>query len=202
MLDALEEWLGNGTRLMYLGGNGFYWVTSVDSKRPHVIEVRRRDFPGATAAPLAGEGIHSTTGEPGGTWAQRGRPPEGLTGVGTCAIGWQTAAPYRLTSERANDRAAFAFEGVSSTVVGEHGLHLGAAGGALGWLAGIGALAIPGLGPFIAAGPIMAALAGVAAACRCRPGGDGVFRDRERRCCVLGGVDLVRSVPVSRRLCQ
>src|SRR6187401_1521187 len=34
-------------------------------------------------------------------------------------------------------------------------------GGVLGWLAGIGALAIPGLGPFIAAGPIMAALAGL-----------------------------------------
>src|SRR6202022_1847318 len=34
-------------------------------------------------------------------------------------------------------------------------------GGALGWLVGIGALAIPGLGPFIAAGPIMAALSGV-----------------------------------------
>src|SRR6201988_1734715 len=33
-------------------------------------------------------------------------------------------------------------------------------GGALGWLMGIGALAIPGLGPFIAAGPVMAALAG------------------------------------------
>lgn len=35
-------------------------------------------------------------------------------------------------------------------------------GGALGWLAGIGALAIPGLGPLIAAGPIMAALSGAA----------------------------------------
>jgi hypothetical protein len=35
-------------------------------------------------------------------------------------------------------------------------------GGALGWIVGIGALAIPGLGPFIAAGPIMAALAGAA----------------------------------------
>jgi hypothetical protein len=34
-------------------------------------------------------------------------------------------------------------------------------GGTLGWLVGIGALAIPGLGPFIAAGPIMAALAGM-----------------------------------------
>jgi hypothetical protein len=38
----------------------------------------------------------------------------------------------------------------------------GLLGGALGWLAGIGALAIPGLGPFIAAGPIMAALSGAA----------------------------------------
>ena len=35
-------------------------------------------------------------------------------------------------------------------------------GGVLGWLAGIGALAIPGLGPLIAAGPIMAALSGAA----------------------------------------
>ena len=36
-------------------------------------------------------------------------------------------------------------------------------GGTLGWLVGIGALAIPGVGPFIAAGPIMAALAGAGA---------------------------------------
>jgi Protein of unknown function (DUF3341) len=34
-------------------------------------------------------------------------------------------------------------------------------GGSLGWLAGIGALAIPGVGPLIAAGPIVAALTGV-----------------------------------------
>jgi hypothetical protein len=38
----------------------------------------------------------------------------------------------------------------------------GVLGGALGWLVGIGALAIPGVGPFIAAGPIMAALSGAA----------------------------------------
>jgi len=37
-------------------------------------------------------------------------------------------------------------------------------GGALGWLMGIGALAIPGIGPFIAAGPIVAALAGAGVA--------------------------------------
>ena len=38
----------------------------------------------------------------------------------------------------------------------------GLLGGTLGWLAGIGALAIPGLGPFIAAGPIMGLLSGAA----------------------------------------
>jgi uncharacterized membrane protein len=38
----------------------------------------------------------------------------------------------------------------------------GVTGGVLGLLVGIGALAIPGLGPLIAAGPIMAALSGVA----------------------------------------
>jgi hypothetical protein len=39
----------------------------------------------------------------------------------------------------------------------------GLAAGALGWLVGIGSLAIPGVGPLIAAGPIMAALSGAAA---------------------------------------
>ncbi len=38
----------------------------------------------------------------------------------------------------------------------------GVVGGALGWIVGIGALAIPGVGPFIAAGPILAALSGAA----------------------------------------
>jgi hypothetical protein len=38
----------------------------------------------------------------------------------------------------------------------------GVVGGALGWMAGIGMLAIPGVGPFIAAGPILAALSGAA----------------------------------------
>lgn len=38
----------------------------------------------------------------------------------------------------------------------------GLLGGALGWIVGVGSLAIPGLGPFIAAGPLLAALSGAA----------------------------------------
>ncbi|HLJ50642.1 MAG TPA: quinol:electron acceptor oxidoreductase subunit ActD [Bryobacteraceae bacterium] len=41
------------------------------------------------------------------------------------------------------------------------GISGGIIGGALGWLVGIGALAIPGIGPFIAAGPILAMLGGM-----------------------------------------
>jgi len=43
------------------------------------------------------------------------------------------------------------------------GAAMGVVGGVLGLLAGIGSLAIPAVGPFIAAGPIMAALSGIAA---------------------------------------
>src|SRR6188474_2315875 len=39
-----------------------------------------------------------------------------------------------------------------------------AVGGVLGWLVGIGAIAIPGIGPLIAAGPVVAALAGAGVA--------------------------------------
>ena len=64
----------------------------------------------------------------------------------------------RSTREFAHEKGTKAPEGaVSGAVAG------GVLGGVLGWLAGIGALAIPGLGPFIAAGPIMAALSGAAA---------------------------------------
>src|SRR5439155_8372938 len=41
MLDGIHSYLESGGKLVYLGGNGFYWVTSVDNERPHIIEVRR-----------------------------------------------------------------------------------------------------------------------------------------------------------------
>jgi hypothetical protein len=62
------------------------------------------------------------------------------------------------TKEFAHEKATKAPEGATT------GAASGALlGGTLGWLAGIGTLAIPGIGPFVAAGPIMAALAGAGA---------------------------------------
>ena len=41
MLDALDAYVGDGGNLAYLGGNGFYWVTTVAEGAPHLLEVRR-----------------------------------------------------------------------------------------------------------------------------------------------------------------
>jgi hypothetical protein len=62
----------------------------------------------------------------------------------------------RSTKEFAHEKATKAPEGTAAGVTAG-----GVIGGTLGVLAGIGALAIPGVGPFIAAGPIMAGLAGL-----------------------------------------
>jgi len=64
-------------------------------------------------------------------------------------------ADKRGTKDFAHEKNTKAPEGATTG-----GVTGGLLGGALGWLAGIGALAIPGAGPFIAAGPIMAALGG------------------------------------------
>src|SRR5690242_390950 len=60
------------------------------------------------------------------------------------------------TKDFAHEKATKAPEGTTTGVVAG-----GAIGGTLGLLVGIGALAIPGIGPFIAAGPVMATLAGI-----------------------------------------
>jgi hypothetical protein len=60
------------------------------------------------------------------------------------------------TKDFAHEKHTKAPEGATTGAVAG-----GAIGGTLGLLAGIGALAIPGLGPFIAAGPIIGALAGI-----------------------------------------
>lgn len=110
-LGALETYVHHGGRLMYLGGNGFYWITSIDPTRPHVIEVRR--WGGIRAWEAApGERYHSTTGELGGLWRFRGRAPQRLAGVGFTAQGFDSSRPYRRAPGSFDPRAAFIFTGI------------------------------------------------------------------------------------------
>ena len=81
MLDALETYLGEGGRFMYIGGNSLFGVTSIPADRPHVVEVRRWGAPWPFEMP-PGERHHSSTGEQGGLWKNRGRAPNKLVGIG------------------------------------------------------------------------------------------------------------------------
>ncbi|MGE0820816.1 MAG: N,N-dimethylformamidase beta subunit family domain-containing protein [Candidatus Binatia bacterium] len=112
MLTAVETYLQRGGRLMYLGGNGFYWVTSLAPAAPHVIEVRR--WGGIRAWEAApGERYHSTTGELGGLWRFRGKAPQRLVGVGFTAQGFDESRPYKRAPGSFDPRVAFIFAGIS-----------------------------------------------------------------------------------------
>ncbi|HLV02809.1 MAG TPA: LamG domain-containing protein, partial [Acidobacteriota bacterium] len=94
MLDALQSYIADGGRLMYMAGNGFYWVTSLSEDAPHFIEIRRwGGTQGWEAAP--GEYYHNTSGELGGLWRRRGRPPQLLVGIGFTSQGFDRNAPFQ-----------------------------------------------------------------------------------------------------------
>lgn len=132
MLKAMSSYLANGGRMMYLGGNGLYWVTSFDPERPHVVEIRRW---GGTEIWKAepGEYYHSTTGELGGIWRKRGWPPQKIAGVGFAAQGFDIGTAYELQEDSNDSRVDFIFKGVNrdDELIGDHPslmLNHGAAG--------------------------------------------------------------------------
>lgn len=117
MLDARDAWLDAGGRLIYLGGNGFYWVTGVAEDEPDVIEVRRY---GGTRTWMgeAGEDTVSVTGERGGLWRDRGRAPQKRLGVGFTGQGFDRGVPFHRTEASYAAEFAFVFAGVDDAVVG------------------------------------------------------------------------------------
>jgi len=130
MLGAFDEFIDGGGRLMYLGGNGFYWVTEPLPDRGHVIEIRRGQAGTRTWEGAPGEGHLSANGDPGGLWRHRGKPPPALVGVGFAAQGGGGSASYVQTEQRSDPRVAFMFDGVKpDEEIGDFGHNMGGAAG-------------------------------------------------------------------------
>lgn len=129
MLRAYEAYAEGGGRLIYMGGNGMYWVTGYDPQDEQVIEIRRW---GATQAWLADPGEYhlSFTGEQGGIWRFRGRAPQKGFGVGFVAAGnpGASAGYHRATVD---PRVAWVFDGVLDGDAEEFGYY-GVSGAAAG----------------------------------------------------------------------
>lgn len=129
MWDGLWRYLQGGGRLLYLGGNGFYWRTAHD-EATEAIEVRRAEDGTRPSIAAPGEYHYAFSGEYGGLWRRLGRAPQQIVGVGMAAQGFEHAAHYRKCADASSPETAFVFEGVPGDTFGVSGW-LG--GGASGW---------------------------------------------------------------------
>jgi|TARA_B100001765_G_C19394577_1_gene289426 N,N-dimethylformamidase len=129
MIEAVEKYKNKGGRLMYLGGNGFYWRISYDNKSTDIIECRKSEGGIRTFETKPGESYTSTTGEYSGLWRRNGIPPNKLTGIGMVSQGFDVSSPYYRTNASYNEKVKFIFNGVKEKIIGNFGLSGGGASG-------------------------------------------------------------------------
>ena len=130
MLDATEEYLRDGGRFLYLGGNGYYWVTATCRNDPSCIEVRKLDAGSRAWEAKAGECYLMSSGERSGVWRSRGRAPQKLMGVGFTAEGMDRSEPFERMPDSFHKRVSWIFEGIGDNeIIGDFGLALGGAAG-------------------------------------------------------------------------
>jgi N,N-dimethylformamidase len=115
MLDALEAFLSRGGRLIYLGGNGFYWRAEPGIDTPWALEVRRTEGGIRVWPTQPGESYNQFGGGYGGLWRRLGRSAHRLVGNGFSAQGRHLGFPYRFTAAIADPRVAFMREGLGET---------------------------------------------------------------------------------------
>ncbi|NTH48903.1 N,N-dimethylformamidase large subunit [Agrobacterium rhizogenes] len=129
-IEAILAYRQAGGRLMYLGGNGFYWKIGRDQNLPHILELRRAEGGMRVWASKPGEYYNQLDGEYGGLWRRNGVPPQAVAGVGFTAEGNFEGTYYLRTDESFAEDIVFLFEGISADErLGDFGLSGGGAAG-------------------------------------------------------------------------
>jgi len=129
MLDALEAYLRQGGRFMYMGGNGFYWRIAHDPERRGIVEIRRAEGGVRAWDAEPGEYHLSFSGEYSGLWRRNFRAPQKLAGVGFISQGFDHCSYYRRTNAADDPRVSFMFAGVTDEKIGDFGVLQGGAAG-------------------------------------------------------------------------
>ncbi len=127
-LDAIYEYSRTGGRLMYMGGNGFYWKIGIRDDLPGMIEIRRGEGGIRTWGAEPGEYYNALDGEYGGMWLRNGRPPQQLAGVGFTGQGDFEGTYYRKNAELPAEYD-WVFDGIEDEILGDFGLSGGGAAG-------------------------------------------------------------------------
>ncbi len=129
LLSAYAGYRDAGGHLVYLGGNGFYWVTQVYSAEPFVVEIRRGHSGIRCWESPPGEVTLVSTGEPGGLWRHRGHAPQRLVGVGMSCQGLDDGIGYRRNPTAASASCDWILDGVEEEPIGAYGFALNGAAG-------------------------------------------------------------------------
>ena len=129
MLDAICAYRDRGGRMMYLGGNGFYWRIAYHAQCPGIIELRRGESGVRAWAAAPGETYQAFDGRQGGLWMRLGRSPQTVVGVGFSAQGFDISGHYERLPDSYRPAAAFIFDGVGDEKIGDFGLIGGGAAG-------------------------------------------------------------------------
>jgi N,N-dimethylformamidase len=130
MWEAYDSYKNSGGRIMYLGGDGFYWKIAYHPTCPGIIELRRAESGVRAWAAEAGEYYQSFDGRYGGLWLRQGRSPQKLMGVGFSAQGFDLSSYYRRNPDSFKPEMAWVFEGVGEDeLIGNFGLIGGGAAG-------------------------------------------------------------------------
>jgi len=120
---AVDKYLNEGGRLMYLGGNGFFWSIANHVVNPSVIESRNFS--------VAGE-RYLENGTRGGLMVESGVLPWSLTGVHMAGMVFAGSSSYTKTEQAKDPRASWIFDGTTEgDVFGAYGIDRvrGGAGG-------------------------------------------------------------------------
>ena len=132
MMQAFEDHLGIGGRLMYLGGNGFYWRAEPSEEQPETLEVRRAEGGIRVWESMPGEYYNQFGGGYGGLWRRIGRSSHKLVGISFSTQGRHLGFPYHFIAGIADPRVAFMTQGLKTapgTAFGTAGYMGGGAAG-------------------------------------------------------------------------
>jgi len=130
MFAAYEKYQQDGGRWIYLGANGFYWISEYHPDNPNIIEVRKGEAGTRAWTANPGEYNNAFDGKFGGMWRARGRIPSKLCGLTFTAYGFDVSSYYVREKDSERPEAAWIMDGVGhGERIGDFGLVGGGAAG-------------------------------------------------------------------------
>lgn len=130
MFSAYERYQQEGGRWIYLGANGFYWISQYHPDNSNVIEVRKGEAGTRAWTANPGEYNNAFDGKFGGMWRARGRIPSKLCGLTFTAYGFDVSSYYVRDKDSELPETSWIMEGVGNGErIGDFGLVGGGAAG-------------------------------------------------------------------------